>query len=82
MVLATGRQCRDGLAAELEGKVAQLFTVGDALAVRPFATAAYEGQKFARLIGEPDAPRNVGEAYFRPDDPAVYPVPADAGRAG
>jgi 2,4-dienoyl-CoA reductase-like NADH-dependent reductase (Old Yellow Enzyme family) len=78
VVLATGRQCRDGLAAGLEGKVAQLFTIGDALAVRPFATAAYEGQKFARLIGEPGAPRSVGEAYFRPDDPAVFPTPAGA----
>ena len=49
---------------ELEGKVPQLFTIGDALGVRPLATAAYEGQKFARLIGEPDAPRNVAEVYF------------------
>ena len=77
VVLATGRQCVDGLAAQLEGKVAQLFTIGDALCVRPWATATYEGQKFARLVGEPGAPRTVGEEYFRPDDPAVYPVPAE-----
>jgi 2,4-dienoyl-CoA reductase-like NADH-dependent reductase (Old Yellow Enzyme family) len=76
VVLATGRQSVDALAHALEGKVAQLFTIGDALAVRPFAAAAYEGQKFARLIGEPDAPRTVGEAYFRADDPAVFPTPA------
>jgi hypothetical protein len=76
VVLATGRLPLDELARALEGKVAQLFTIGDALAVRPFAAAAYEGQKFARLIGEPGAPASVGEAYFRPDDPAVYPTPA------
>lgn len=38
--------------------------MGDALAARPFATAAYEGHKFARYIGEPDAPKSVAEAYF------------------
>jgi 2,4-dienoyl-CoA reductase-like NADH-dependent reductase (Old Yellow Enzyme family) len=78
VVLASGRRPLDGLAAELDGKVAQLFVVGDALAVRPFAAAAYEGQKFARLIGEPGAPASVAEAYFAPDDPAVYPTPAGA----
>ncbi|MGA7050101.1 MAG: hypothetical protein WBZ37_02310, partial [Mycobacterium sp.] len=56
-------------ARELEGKVPQLFTIGDALGVRPLATAAYEGQKFARLIGEPGAPRNVAEVYFTADAP-------------
>jgi hypothetical protein len=44
--------------------------------VRPFATAAFEGQKFARMIGEPDAPKSVSEAYFRSDDPSVYPQSA------
>lgn len=76
VVMATGRQCVDSLAVELEDKVAQLFTIGDALCVRPWATAAYEGQKFARLIGEVDAPKNVGEVYFRPEDPSVYPASA------
>jgi dimethylamine/trimethylamine dehydrogenase len=76
VVLVTGRLSLDGLASELEGKVAQLFTVGDALGVRPLATAAYEGQKFARLIGDPGAPRSVAEAWFAADDPAVYPAPA------
>ena len=75
VVLATGRQCVDSLAGQLEGKVAQLFTIGDALCVRPWATAVYEGHKFARLIGEADAPNTVGEAYFRREDPAVYPAP-------
>ncbi|WP_159872567.1 FAD-dependent oxidoreductase [Novosphingobium sp. 9U] len=77
VVLATGRASIDGLARELEGRVPQLFTVGDALAVRPFATAAYEGHKFARLIGEPGAPCSIAEAYFAANDPAVYPAPAE-----
>lgn len=76
VVLATGRLSRDGLGAELEGKIDQLFVIGDAMAVRPWATAAYEGQKFARLIGAAGAPRSVGEAWFRSDDPAIYPAPA------
>jgi 2,4-dienoyl-CoA reductase-like NADH-dependent reductase (Old Yellow Enzyme family) len=76
VILATGRQSLDSLAQELEGKVAQLFTIGDALSVRPWATAAYEGHKFARLIGEPQAPKNIAEAYFRAEDPSIYPAPA------
>ncbi len=78
VVLVTGRVPCDALAGKLEGKVQQLFTIGDALSVRPLATAAYEGQKFARLIGERDAPKSIGEAYFRADDPSVYPAPADS----
>jgi 2,4-dienoyl-CoA reductase-like NADH-dependent reductase (Old Yellow Enzyme family) len=81
VVLATGRVPVSGLARELEGKVAQLYTVGDALAARPFATAAYEGQKFARYIGEPDAPRTVSEAYFLTTNaPELMPLPAEVQR--
>lgn len=80
VILSTGRVPLDGLARQLEGKVAQLFTIGDALAARPLATAAYEGQKFARLIGEPGAPATVPEAYFRADGPEVMPLPADVPR--
>jgi len=76
VVLSTGRVPVNALAKALEGKVAQLYTVGDALAARPWATAAYEGQKFARYIGEANAPRTVAEAYFRPNPPEVWPVPA------
>jgi 2,4-dienoyl-CoA reductase-like NADH-dependent reductase (Old Yellow Enzyme family) len=82
VVLSTGRLPVAGLTKELEGKVAQLFTIGDALAARPFAAAAYEGQKFARYIGEPDAPQTFGEAYFGPNDPSVWPVPAETVRPG
>jgi 2,4-dienoyl-CoA reductase-like NADH-dependent reductase (Old Yellow Enzyme family)/pyruvate/2-oxoglutarate dehydrogenase complex dihydrolipoamide dehydrogenase (E3) component len=85
VVLATSRVPVAELAWDLEGRVAQLYTVGDALAVRPFATAAYEGQKFARCIGEPGAPKSVREAYFDADGPELMPLPADtprlAGRA-
>lgn len=77
VVLVTGRIPQGSLAHELEGKVAQLFTIGDASCVRPMATAPYEGQKFARLIGEEGAPTSIAEAWFRTDDPSVYPAPAD-----
>jgi 2,4-dienoyl-CoA reductase-like NADH-dependent reductase (Old Yellow Enzyme family) len=81
VVLVTGRAPQDVLARELEGKVAQLFTIGDALSARPLAAASYEGQKFARLIGEPGAPRTIAEAFFRPDDPGTVPLPADIRRS-
>ncbi len=76
VVLVTGRTPVDGLSAGLEGKVAQLFVIGDALGVRSMAAATYEGQKFARMIGEPEAPNSVAQAYFAANDPAVYPAPA------
>ncbi|MFV8819285.1 FAD-dependent oxidoreductase [Haliea sp. E17] len=76
VVLATGRVPQEQLAVELEGRVAQLFAIGDALGARPWATAAYEGQKFARYIGEPDAPNTVSEAYFSAILPEEIPLPA------
>jgi hypothetical protein len=80
VVLVTGRVPIDGLARQLAGKVGQLFTIGDALAARPLAAASYEGQKFARLIGEPGAPTTICETFFRPDEPATVPYPADVPR--
>ncbi len=80
VVLVTGRVPDGALASELDGKVAQLFTIGDALAARMLAAATYEGQKFARLIGEPGAPASVREAYFRADDPELAMLPADVPR--
>jgi 2,4-dienoyl-CoA reductase-like NADH-dependent reductase (Old Yellow Enzyme family) len=77
VVLATGREPQDALAGALEGRVPQLFTIGDALAARMFAAATFEGQKFARLIGEPGAPASIGEAWFAPDPPGTTPIPAD-----
>ncbi len=78
IVLASGRMSIDDIAKDLEGKVRQLFVIGDALAVRPLASAAFEGQKFARLIGEPGAPRSIAEAYFRSEDTDIFPVAAGA----
>lgn len=78
VVLATAREPVSQLARDLDGHVAQLFAIGDAAAVRPWAAAAFEGQKFARCIGEPGAPTSLGEAYFGPDDPLLIPLAADA----
>jgi 2,4-dienoyl-CoA reductase-like NADH-dependent reductase (Old Yellow Enzyme family)/thioredoxin reductase len=80
IVLVTGRIPVDKLARELEGKVRQLFTIGDALAARMLAAATYEGQKFARDIGALGAPATVGEAWFRPDAPEAALFPADLPR--
>jgi hypothetical protein len=77
VLLSTARVPVDSLSKELEGKVEQLFTIGDALAARLFATATYEAQKFARHIGEPDAPRTFAEAFFRKNPPEFAPQPAD-----
>lgn len=80
VVLSTGRVPQDGLARELAGKVAQLFTIGDALAARMFAAATFEGHKFARLIGQPGAPATMAEAFFAPDPAETLPMPADMPR--
>lgn len=77
VVLSTARVPQGQLATALEGSVGQLYVIGDALAARPMAAAAYEGQKFARCIGEPDAPRTVGEAFFRPNEPQIWPQSAE-----
>jgi hypothetical protein len=71
VILVTMRTPVCSLAVDLQGKVDQLFSVGDSLAPRGFREATYEGQKFARLIGEDGAPRTFAESYFRD-------IPADA----
>ena len=81
VVLSTGRLPVNGLEEELRGRVRQLFTVGDALAPRVWSAAAFEGQKFARCIGEDDAPTCVEDAFFGADDLAFVPIPADLARA-
>ena len=80
IVLVTGRLPLNGLEPELDGRVAQLFVIGDALAPRFFSNASFEGHKFARLIGEGGAPRSIADAYFAPDDPDTMPYPADMRR--
>jgi pyruvate/2-oxoglutarate dehydrogenase complex dihydrolipoamide dehydrogenase (E3) component len=80
VILSTAREPIDGIARALEGRVPQLFTIGDALGARMLAAATYEGQKFARLIGEPGSPANTAEAWFQPDNPATMLLPADVVR--
>jgi thioredoxin reductase len=80
VVLATARTSVNGLEKALEGKVAQLFVVGDAAAARMWAAASYEGQHFARMVGEPGAPRSLTEAYFREFDASLMPMPGDMKR--
>jgi 2,4-dienoyl-CoA reductase-like NADH-dependent reductase (Old Yellow Enzyme family) len=80
LVLTTGRMPVNDLEPDLEGRVAQLFTIGDALAPRMWGAATFEAHKFARLIGEPGAPGSIAEAYFAEDDPALAPIPGDRRR--
>lgn len=80
VVFATGREPVDAIARQLEGKVGQVFTIGDALSARMLAAAVYEGHKFARAIGEPGAPATTSEAWFRADPPELMPFPADMPR--
>jgi hypothetical protein len=70
------------LEKDLDGKVAQLFTIGDALAPRMWGAATFEAHKFARFIGEPGAPASIADAYFSDDDPALVPIPGDLQRHG
>jgi thioredoxin reductase len=77
VVLSTAREPVAGLLKDLDGKVAQLFAVGDALAARVFAAAAYEGQKFARYIGEADAPKVFSDVFFQKNPPEFAPLPAE-----
>jgi 2,4-dienoyl-CoA reductase-like NADH-dependent reductase (Old Yellow Enzyme family) len=81
VVLTTGRISVNELEQQLDGEVAQLFTIGDALAPRMWAAASFEGHKFARYIGEPDAPQSVFDVYFGDDDPTLVPIPGDMRRA-
>jgi NADPH-dependent 2,4-dienoyl-CoA reductase/sulfur reductase-like enzyme len=78
VVLATMRRPESALAARLAGSVPQVFAVGDALAPRGLAEATFEGQRFARLIGEPGAPRTTSEALLLPAAGEAFPRPAAA----
>lgn len=80
VVLVTAREPVSSLVTQLDGKVSQLFAIGDALSTRMLAAATYEGQMFARLIGVPGAPTTTGEAWFRADAPQTTLMPADATR--
>ncbi|MFI7000264.1 FAD-dependent oxidoreductase [Nocardia sp. NPDC050175] len=80
VVLATMRTPSDDLSAKLGGTVGRVFVIGDALAPRGLAEATYEGQRFARLLGEPDAPRSTFESLLNPIPPVAFPRAADASR--
>lgn len=80
VVLTTSRIPLNALESELDGKLPQLFTIGDALAPRMWGAATFEGHKFARLVGVPGAPRSIAEAYFSEDDPGLTPIAADRQR--
>jgi dimethylamine/trimethylamine dehydrogenase len=64
VVLATARTPVDELTPALEGRVAHLYTVGDALAPRSLREATYEGHRFARAIGEDAMPESVTAELF------------------
>ncbi len=80
LVLTTGRVPVNDLEKDLDGKVAQLFTIGDALAPRMWAAATFEAHKFARFVGEPGAPASIADAYFSDEDAALVPIPGDMQR--
>jgi 2,4-dienoyl-CoA reductase-like NADH-dependent reductase (Old Yellow Enzyme family)/thioredoxin reductase len=76
VVMATGRRADLGLARALDGKVAQLFSVGDAMAPRGLTEAIHEGHRYARLLGEEGAPSNFTELFFSPIDYDAFQKPA------
>jgi 2,4-dienoyl-CoA reductase-like NADH-dependent reductase (Old Yellow Enzyme family) len=76
VVLATRRRSVGGLEAELAGKVAQVFLIGDALSPRSLGEATYEGHRFARLIGAEGAARSTDEALLEDPSASVFPGPA------
>src|SRR5205085_11287529 len=66
VVLATMRKAQSALARDLDGRVTQLFTIGDAASPRGLAEATYEAHRFARMVGEEGAPSTTSEAWFLP----------------
>ena len=78
VVLVTMRNPHNALVKELEGRVPQLFAIGDALAPRGLAEATHEGQRFARMVGEEGAPMNFTEAYWAPQSEDAFVKPATA----
>jgi 2,4-dienoyl-CoA reductase-like NADH-dependent reductase (Old Yellow Enzyme family) len=76
VVLVGSRVATSTLDLELSGRVRQLYVIGDALAPRTLGAAAYEGQRFARLIGRPGAPATTDDALMAPGDPSMAARPA------
>jgi thioredoxin reductase len=78
VVLVTTRRPNCDLIRDLDGVIPQVFPIGDALGPRGIAAAFYEGQKFARLIGTPNAPNCFAHAYFESSDNESHRTPASA----
>jgi pyruvate/2-oxoglutarate dehydrogenase complex dihydrolipoamide dehydrogenase (E3) component len=76
IVMATGRRADLSLGRELAGRAEQVFSIGDALSPRGLTAAIQDGHRFARTIGEPDAPRTFTELYFAPVDFSTSQRPA------
>jgi NADPH-dependent 2,4-dienoyl-CoA reductase/sulfur reductase-like enzyme len=76
VVLVSSRLAAPTPDLELAGRLGQVYVIGDALAPRSLSAAAYEGQRFARLIGRPDAPATTDHALAAPGDPSMAARPA------
>jgi 2,4-dienoyl-CoA reductase (NADPH2) len=74
VVLATMREPIDQLYEQLSGRAPYVYLIGDALAPRMLREATYEGNRFARVIGEPDMPATVEDELFRPDLNLIAPA--------
>ena len=81
VVLSTSRVSVNDLEKEIEGKVSQLFLIGDAAAARMWAASTYEGHMFARLVGEHGAAKSNTEHYYSDYDMTALPMPADMASA-
>jgi 2,4-dienoyl-CoA reductase-like NADH-dependent reductase (Old Yellow Enzyme family)/pyruvate/2-oxoglutarate dehydrogenase complex dihydrolipoamide dehydrogenase (E3) component len=83
VVMAAMRRPEDSLLDELEGTAAVVLPVGDAAAPRTLSEATYEAQRFARMLGEPDAPASFAAAYWPPSTSRREPAETTASlRAG
>ena len=74
--MATGRRADLSLGRELAGRAEQVFSIGDALSPRGLTAAIQDGHRFARTVGEPDAPRTFTDLYFAPVDFSTFQRPA------
>jgi hypothetical protein len=76
IVMATGRRADLSLGQELAGRAEQVFSIGDALSPRGLTAAIQDGHRFARMVGEPGAPRTFTDLYFAPVDFSTFQRPA------
>ena len=71
VMLATMRRPETGVADQLAGTVPYVYVIGDAASPRTLIEATYEGQRFARVIGEPTMPTSVTADLFAGDAAAL-----------